>query len=329
MLYWTGHLYTFPHMLGISEGFPFLFGVILYFYFKIVFRNYKIRPPDILHILPFLLFTMIMLPRYFSGADVKMLWMTGNQTPPVFEWLVSFKTIRVIPWPWIKIIHMTIYLVLILVDFLALSKTDPRVRKWFSWLVGLFAGFIASYASYFILVKFSFFNNEWDYMISFSMMFFIYFIAWFGYLQPAIFSGFSLQESIREPSRYRNSPVSAEVSSEILCTLEKIMNEDKLYRENDLRLDKLAMAVGTSRHHLSQVINSHTGSGFFEYINSLRIREARDLLKSKSKEELNIIEIAYAVGFNNKVSFNTTFKKLTGITPSEFRRQHAEAKSNQ
>ncbi len=58
---------------------------------------------------------------------------------------------------------------------------------------------------------------------------------------------------------------------------------------------------------------------FFEYINSLRVEEAKLLLKQTSKKQLTVIEIAYMVGFNNKVSFNSTFKKITGQTPSEFR----------
>jgi AraC-like DNA-binding protein len=62
---------------------------------------------------------------------------------------------------------------------------------------------------------------------------------------------------------------------------------------------------------------------FFEYINSLRIEEAKSLLADPNKHKLNVIEIAYQVGFNNKVTFNTTFKKSTGITPTEYRRKFA------
>lgn len=64
---------------------------------------------------------------------------------------------------------------------------------------------------------------------------------------------------------------------------------------------------------------------FFEYINSLRITEAMELLKDKGKSRLTIIEVAYQVGFNNKVSFNAAFKKQTGVTPTEYRKQHLNA----
>ncbi len=140
-------------------------------------------------------------------------------------------------------------------------------------------------------------------------------------MQPKVFSGFTLQESIKEPQRYKNSALDGEVSKEILGLLDEVMTGKKLYRQSDLRLEKLAEEVGTSKHYLSQVINEQKGMNFFEYVNALRIADAQYLLAEKSKKELNIIDVAYMVGFNNKVSFNNTFKKITGKTPTEFRNE--------
>ncbi len=263
--------------------------------------------------------SLLWLPVYAAPAAVKTHWIYGENATGLFRWPQAVSNLRQLPWAWFKIFHMTAYAILIAIRFGSLSRSSPEVQTWFRWLNGLFAGFILSYASYFILVRFDFFNNSWDYMISFSMMFFIYFIAWFGYLQPKVFSGFTLAESITETPRYRNSQLSPDTSREILATVERLMKEKKLYRENDLRLETLAAAAGTSRHHLSQVINEQTGLSFFEYINSLRIREATLLLSSTSKSEMNVIEVAWAVGFNNKVTFNSTFKKMTGLTPTAYR----------
>jgi len=89
---------------------------------------------------------------------------------------------------------------------------------------------------------------------------------------------------------------------------------------NDIILRSTSFAP-ISKHQLSQVINEQTGMNFFEYVNQHRIGEARQLLSATSKKELNIIDIAYEVGFNNKVSFNTAFKKITGKTPTSFRNE--------
>jgi AraC-like DNA-binding protein len=327
VMYWTKYLYYFPHFMQLSDGFPFLFGVILLLYFQKVFLQHQFSKKDLWHFLPFALLIIYMLPRYLSTAEVKQAWMMGERVyPSLFYWP---KFMRNIPVHWIKIAHMSLYAFWIFKMFNGLSKTNSEVRTWFNWLTGLYIGFIASYSSYFILVKFPFFNSEWDYMISFSMMFTIYFIAWFGYLQPKVFSGFTLKEAVAEPQRYKNSALDMEVSNEILGLLDEVMSTKKLYRNSELRLDSLADEVGTSKHYLSQVINEKKGMSFFEYINSLRIAEAKVLLTEKSKKELNVIDVAYMVGFNNKVSFNNTFKKATGKTPTEFRNANSFEPVNQ
>ena len=321
VLYWTKYLYYLPHFIQLSDGFPLLFGVILYFYFKCVFLNHTFGKKDLLHLIPFLLFIIYLAPVYLSTAETKQAWLLGKKVnPSLFHWPAFMQKLKGLHW--IKVSHMFIYCFIIFNRFNALSKTNHEVRVWFNWLNGLFIVFIASYTSYFVLVNFSFFSDEWDYMISFSMMFTIYFIAWFGYMQPKVFSGFTLQESMKQPQRYKNSALDEDVSKEILGLLDEVMTGKKLYRQSDLRLEKLAEEVGTSKHYLSQVINEQKGMNFFEYVNTLRIADAQDLLAEKSKQELNIIDVAYMVGFNNKVSFNNTFKKITGKTPTEFRNEN-------
>jgi AraC-like DNA-binding protein len=321
VMYWTQYIYRFPHVMNMSSAFPFLSGVILFLYFRNVFENTKMRRSDALHLLPFAIHILYMLPLYLSTAETKVRWMKGETIPgSLFNWPQSISNLH--SWfPLLMIAHMTGYAFVIYGRFRGMSRTNNEVRSWFNWLCGLFVLFIASFASYFILVQFPFFNSTWDYMISFSMMFFIYFIAWFGYLQPRVFSGFALMEAGKPVERYKYSALDQEASREILEKLESAMLSQKLYRENDLRLEKLAEAIHVSKHHLSQVINEQKGVSFFEYINGLRIGEAKQLLASTSRKELTVIEVAYSVGFNNKVSFNTTFKKITGKTPTEFRKE--------
>ena len=57
---------------------------------------------------------------------------------------------------------------------------------------------------------------------------------------------------------------------------------------------------------------------FFELINKFRVDEAISLLKENKLNSLQIIDIAYEVGYNNKVTFNKAFKKETSLTPSQF-----------
>ena len=60
--------------------------------------------------------------------------------------------------------------------------------------------------------------------------------------------------------------------------------------------------------------------GFHELINKYRIEEAKKILHNDEQKNLNIIDIAYEVGYNNKVTFNKAFKKDTQLTPSQYQR---------
>jgi YesN/AraC family two-component response regulator len=155
-------------------------------------------------------------------------------------------------------------------------------------------------------------------MISFSMVAFIFGIALYGYFNDKVFNGFDLFEST-EKKKYQNSSLRSDFGDQIMARLDHLMVEEKLYVDDEINLEKLALKLGVTRHQLSQVLNEHAGLNFFEYINQRRIEEAKTLLLTTSKKELNIIEIAYKVGYSNKVTFNNTFKKHTGMTPSEFR----------
>lgn len=113
--------------------------------------------------------------------------------------------------------------------------------------------------------------------------------------------------------------ISDEELLKIKTQLERIMNTQKPYLDSELNLIKLAEMLSVSTHHLSYVINTGFGKNFFQYINEFRVEYAKKLLK-ETDSKLSILGIAYESGFNSKTSFNTTFKKLTGQTPSEFKK---------
>lgn len=105
----------------------------------------------------------------------------------------------------------------------------------------------------------------------------------------------------------------------IKAKLENVMEIQKPYLDSELNLIKLAEILSVSTHHLSYVINTGFGKNFFQYVNEFRVEYAKQLLK-EANSKLSILGIAYESGFNSKTSFNTTFKKLTGKTPSEFKK---------
>lgn len=105
-----------------------------------------------------------------------------------------------------------------------------------------------------------------------------------------------------------------------------IMNEQEPYLDNTINLSKLAEISQLTPHQLSFVINNGFKENFFQFINKYRIDKAKGYLISKENANLNMLGIAFESGFNSKTSFNTTFKKIVGLTPSEFKKNTLKLK---
>lgn len=105
--------------------------------------------------------------------------------------------------------------------------------------------------------------------------------------------------------------------SEIFTRFEAMMTDEKIYRRQDLSLDKVASMLGTNRTYLSQVVNERAGS-FSSYVTSFRLKEAVDLLSDPDNND-SLKGIALSAGFASPSSFYTIFRQKYGVSPSVFR----------
>lgn len=104
--------------------------------------------------------------------------------------------------------------------------------------------------------------------------------------------------------------------------IERAMREQKLYLESQLNLERFSEQVGLRAREVSAIINSHHHSNFFEFINGYRIEEAKRLLLNDETKDDTILDIIYKSGFNSQSAFHRFFKRIVGMTPSEFRNRH-------
>jgi AraC-like DNA-binding protein len=114
---------------------------------------------------------------------------------------------------------------------------------------------------------------------------------------------------------------------EVLGQLRVHMEMERPWLEADLTLEQLASQLKLRPKQLSQAINEGLGKNFFEFINTYRIGEAKRLLTNPADKRITVLEVLYQVGFNSKSSFNTVFKKQTGMTPSEFKKKMVESRT--
>jgi AraC-like DNA-binding protein len=120
--------------------------------------------------------------------------------------------------------------------------------------------------------------------------------------------------------KYRKSSLTEEGKQKILNNIKLEFEERQYFSENLASLSDLAKKIGESPHHVSQVLNEKLNKSFFELLASYRVEKAKKILGEDIDIKLTIEEISEMVGYNSKTAFNNAFKKLTGKTPSEFRK---------
>lgn len=124
-------------------------------------------------------------------------------------------------------------------------------------------------------------------------------------------------EILIRKDKYKTITLNADTIDQYILEIESTMVDEELYKDQSLTLNKLARHLTIPPHHVSLVINSKKHKNFVQFVNGYRIDYAKTLLLSD--EYPNILQIAFESGFNSKTSFNTIFKKVEGITPSEYR----------
>lgn len=113
------------------------------------------------------------------------------------------------------------------------------------------------------------------------------------------------------------SVVADEHSAMICAKLNEVVADQTTLFDPLLTMPKLAAKIGVTPNQLSHTLNNALGQSFFEFVNTVRVREAARLLCED--QERTILDIAIAVGFNSKSTFNLAFKRATGTTPSNYR----------
>jgi AraC-like DNA-binding protein len=109
---------------------------------------------------------------------------------------------------------------------------------------------------------------------------------------------------------------------ELTAALDTLMAGKQLYTDSNLTLSRVARRLSVPARDVSNAINRVTGENFSRHINGFRIRHAQDALRNT---DLPITEIMFDAGFVSKSSFNTEFRRIVGVSPSQFRAKRSQA----
>ena len=116
--------------------------------------------------------------------------------------------------------------------------------------------------------------------------------------------------------------IASEISEKLLPEIERLFNEEKIYKRQGLGIDDVAKMLNTNKQYLSIIINEHYQATFPEFVKTYRTDEAIKMFKEMHDggkfAHYTIQAIAEEAGFTGKSAFNSAFKEITGVTPTEY-----------
>lgn len=319
--------YQYPNWLGVDFGIPILIGVFLYFYVREITGNPLNGIPKILvHLLPTILIYILAIP-FYKLSGVEKIYVYQNEGVG-YEWFVIINNLIIaisgLAYAIWSIVLIKKHQLRIQNNF---SNTDKKELQWLRLL---------SFGFAFIWLVSAFFENNIIFLI---VVVFVLCIAIFGINQLNIFNSNSEveEEKVKDEAiktsnnnshvhskpnviseKYAKSGLNEAVASEIYTNLKRMMKETSSYKDENLTLVALSKRLEVHPNHLSQVINEMEGKNFYNYINSLRIKEFIELASLPENKKYTMISLAYDCGFSTKSTFNKHFKLHTGKTPTEF-----------
>lgn len=122
--------------------------------------------------------------------------------------------------------------------------------------------------------------------------------------------------------KYQKSKMEEKTATLIIGKLNECMERDRLYLNPDLKLQDVAKAVECNTGELSQVLNVFMNIGFTDFINKYRVDEFIKRIQDKSASRYTLASLSEQCGFSSRTSFFRSFKKLKGMSPAEYIKEH-------
>ncbi|AXG72259.1 DNA-binding transcriptional regulator MelR [Kordia sp. SMS9] len=297
-------------------------GALLYFYVKAQTQpNFRIKKSDWIHFLPVILQIGIsifvrMQNLYWDGTRESLTWLgyygyvvwMNNPTIYIVASLLiifyaykSQKLLNIVgenfeiqetKLTWIKriirsfLIYFTLVLSVLLVDLIVFSSSNE--------------------GSYFYFTRFYYY----PFFVGIAIL-----TYWIG------MEGFSRRN---DPELTLKKVIPIETSEklkEISKRLEAAMQEDKLYKDQELSVQSLGKQLNIKPYLISKSLSEVCNKRFNDYVNEYRVKEVQSLLANEDNSKYTLLSLAMEAGFNSKSSFNRAIKKQLGISPSELKFQ--------
>jgi AraC-like DNA-binding protein len=313
----------FPSLYFVPAIAYYIDGALLFLCFKsLVFKDFSLSKFDLLHLIPLLVYAIFIWSTFYSQTQEQRLGMINSET---FVYSANYVYMEFFS-KWVRVFYGIGCYVLISRYSSLLQNTNSNMEKvHISWLRALVIGFLMVMVSETLLISAKISNVFTDFSFAQAQLSNIgltgYYIT-FALVNLLVFTAvryFGAFEQVSEPIISQKTSEEEFLQPELAAQVDKGIRKEKIYMEPDITLDSLAESLNIMPRDLSTLINRHFGINYYEFINRYRIEEAKRMLTSTEYINTTITDIYLQVGFNSKSVFYTFFKKIEGITPTQFR----------
>ncbi len=316
----TGDVFRVPFLLGVEQPFPLLHGVFLYLYVASVTGQLPIRRKLLLlHFVPAAALYILFAAFFLLPADQKIQIYQGQRA--LYEPYATLLTVKLYAYNCSGILY-------VIWSGVLLRRHTTNIHDRFSNLnkVNLRWLQIMTFGLGGIWLLVIFFRD--DTLIFSGVVVFVFLIGFFGVRQADIFTqGPVISDDSEQKEKYQKSGLTEEASGKLHQRLIQLMTENALYKRSDLSISDLSSKLGVHPNYLSQIINQKEKKNFYDFVNTYRIEEFKQLIAQQKNQQFTLLSLANDCGFSSKTSFNRYFKKVTGLTPSEYAISHSKSHS--
>ena len=302
--------------VALSEFSALLFGPTIYLFTRSILNKTKFSMPDFMHYLPGVFYAGFILAYFIipNNSVISNRIKTGELQRVIYACHAIGLMVNIGYW----CLAYKVY-----TDFSKAIINEisyiPQIRFLITFLyvtgfcLGIWAIlFLTSFFGFPMLER-----NARPY-IWILLSFIILFITYYLIISPKVLSVIPEISS----KKYTQSKLSLNDLEKLKQELDQLMIEKKPYLNNKLLKTELAQMLGVNNPELARLLNENIGMNFFEYVNYYRIKEFVNLATTEKAKQLTFFGIAQEAGFNSKTTFNKSFKKLMGVSPTAYFNQN-------
>jgi AraC-like DNA-binding protein len=320
---------THPVLMGFLSGLGFLAGPLHYLYARYLIGNRrKLNTSHLVHFSYYIIYLMIVFIYEIFFRD-NAAGETVHEMSP-----------RFVLYNWSLVIQCLLYMIATLFilhryarEIKYVFSNLERIRmNWLRNITIIFTIGLSVFLLENILFLFDINLSNYFNLSSIIVAAMMYTLGYLGLFKSEIFIDPAVSESMyqisqmvndddTEQTKYSKSGLSPGKAKNLQDKLIEVMDNETPYTDSNLTLNKLAGIVNISAHNLSEILNIQLQQNFFDFVNGYRVEKVKKDLVDPKNQNLTLLAIALNAGFNSKSSFNTIFKKITGMTPSQYREE--------